>query len=83
MAITRAKHTLIMIGSARTLGSGEAGEAASDLIRAAASANAIWSYTEQRTAEIAPQLKKCPPPKQLLVSKIVLPLHPPLTSAAH
>lgn len=45
-----------MIGSARTLGSGEAGEAASDLIRAAASANAIWSYTEHRTAEMAPQL---------------------------
>ena len=56
MAITRAKHALIMIGSAHTLGSGEAGEAASDLIRAAASANAIWSYTEQRTAELAPQL---------------------------
>ena len=56
VAITRAKHALIMIGSARTLGSGEAGEAASDLIRAAASANAIWSYTEQRTAEMAPQL---------------------------
>ena len=42
-----------MIGSARTLGSGEA---ASDLIRAAASASAIWSYTEHRTAEMAPQL---------------------------
>ena len=56
VAITRAKHALILIGSARTLGSGEAGEAASDLIRAAASANAIWSYTEHCTAEMAPQL---------------------------
>lgn len=56
VAITRAKHALIMIGSARTLGSGEVGEAASDLIRAAASADAIWSYTKQCTAERAPQL---------------------------
>mmetsp|Transcript_1244 Transcript_1244/g.2599 ORF Transcript_1244/g.2599 Transcript_1244/m.2599 type:complete len:193 (-) Transcript_1244:112-690(-) len=49
VAITRAKHALIMVGSARTLGSGEAGEAASDLIRAAAVAGAILTSKENTT----------------------------------
>ena len=65
VALTRAKHALVMLGCARTLGSGEAGEAASDLVRAAASASALWSYTGQGSAgrggvetivEAAPQL---------------------------
>ena len=46
VAITRAQRALIMIGCARTVGSGEAGEAASDLVRAAAKASAVFEYVQ-------------------------------------
>ena len=45
VAITRAKSSLIIVGHARTLGHGEPGDAPSDLVRAAADANAIYVLT--------------------------------------
>ena len=46
VAMTRAKRCLLLIGHAETLSAGEAGEAASDVVRAAARANAIYSFAE-------------------------------------
>jgi hypothetical protein len=48
VAITRAQRTLLMFGSAATLGSGEVGEAASDLVRAAVAAASLFSEDGSR-----------------------------------
>lgn len=63
VAITRARHSLLMVGHVTTLGAGEVGDATSDLVRHAAKTRAIHSLTARGSSaddDHAPRVERAP-----------------------